>query len=50
MKRYNFYLPDELVEKLKVIAKERHTTLSEVIRQAIIYFVRDDERVPRFHD
>lgn len=48
MKRYNFYLPDELVERLKAISKEEHTTMSELIRQAVLRFVRDNERIPRF--
>lgn len=35
MKRYNFFLPEDLVEDLKKIAHEKRMSLSQVIRMAL---------------
>lgn len=45
MKRHNFFLPTELVADLKAIAAQRKTTLSEIIRQAMLEYV-NGRRVP----
>lgn len=39
MKRHNFFLAEEVVEKLKEAAHEEHTTMSDLIRKAINYFL-----------
>lgn len=39
MKRHNFFLPDEIVDELKVIAASKHTTMSELIRQALLAYL-----------
>lgn len=39
MKRHNFFLPDQVVEDLKAEAAKKHTTMSELIRQAIIAYL-----------
>lgn len=39
MKRHNFFLPEELIDELRVIAKARHTTVSELLRQAIVEYL-----------
>ena len=40
MKRCNFYLPNSLVAKLKAEAKESELSMSELLRSAILYFLR----------
>lgn len=39
MKRHNFFLPDGLVEELKQAAHEDRTTMSELIRKAIVAYL-----------
>ena len=39
MKRHNFFLPDVIVDELKLIAAAKHTTMSELIRQALIEYL-----------
>lgn len=36
VKRHNFFLPSDLVAELRAIAQSRRTTLSELIRQALV--------------
>jgi metal-responsive CopG/Arc/MetJ family transcriptional regulator len=40
MKRYNFFLPEPVVEQLKEIANEKGTTTSALIRQVLIKYVK----------
>lgn len=42
MKRHNFFLPEKIMEELKELADKRHTTVSELIRQALVDYL--DER------
>lgn len=42
MKRHNFFLPEKVMEELKSLAEKRHTTVSELIRQALVDYL--DER------
>lgn len=44
MKRHNFFLPDDVVEELKLEAAKKRTTMSELIRQALIAYL-DGRRV-----
>ena len=44
MKRHNFFLPQELVDELRSIAVVRHTTVSELIRQAIVDYLEHGRR------
>lgn len=39
MKRHNFFLPDDVVESLKAEAVKQRTTMSELIRQALIAYL-----------
>ena len=39
MTRYNFFLPDTLVAKLREVAKAKKLTLSAVIRQALVMYL-----------
>lgn len=39
MKRHNFFLPDVIVDELKALAEKKHTTMSELIRQALIEYL-----------
>jgi len=39
MKRHNFFLPDEVVQDLKDIAHEDRTTMSDLIRKAILEYL-----------
>lgn len=39
MKRHNFFLPDDVVEELKLEAVKKRTTMSELIRQALIAYL-----------
>lgn len=39
MKRHNFFLPDETVEELKQAAHEDRTTMSDLIRKAILEYL-----------
>ena len=39
MKRHNFFLPDEVVEKLKDVAHQERTTMSDLIRKAITEYL-----------
>jgi metal-responsive CopG/Arc/MetJ family transcriptional regulator len=39
MKRHNFFLPDDVVDELKAEAAKKRTTMSELIRQAIIAYL-----------
>jgi metal-responsive CopG/Arc/MetJ family transcriptional regulator len=39
MKRHNFFLPEKIMEELKVVAEKRHTTVSEIIRQALVDYL-----------
>lgn len=44
MKRYNFYLPDEVVQDLKIIAEKRKTNASTLIRHALDAWVKAYKR------
>lgn len=44
MKRHNFFLPDPVMVELRALAEKRHTTVSELIRQAIVDYL-DGRRV-----
>jgi metal-responsive CopG/Arc/MetJ family transcriptional regulator len=39
MKRHNFFLPEDVVESLKAEAGKQRTTMSELIRQAILAYL-----------
>jgi len=39
LKRHNFFLPDETVEELKQAAHEDRTTMSDLIRKAILEYL-----------
>lgn len=39
MKRHNFFLPEKIMEELKELAEKRHTTVSELIRQALVDYL-----------
>jgi hypothetical protein len=39
MKRHNFFLPEKIMQDLKVVAEKRHTTVSEIIRQALVDYL-----------
>lgn len=40
MKRFNFYLPEELVQTLKDMAKQKDTTHSDLIRRILLAYVK----------
>lgn len=44
MKRHNFFLPEKIMEELKALAEKRHTTVSELIRQALVDYL-DGRRI-----
>tara|TARA_R110000868_G_scaffold381871_1_gene648314 strand:- start:20 stop:181 length:162 start_codon:yes stop_codon:yes gene_type:complete len=44
MKRHNFFLPEKIVEDLKELSQKRHTTVSELIRQALVDYL-DKRRI-----
>ena len=39
MKRHNFFLPEKIMGELKELAEKRHTTVSELIRQALVDYL-----------
>jgi len=39
MKRFDLFLPQPLLDKLKVLAAKLDTSISEIIRQAIDYYL-----------
>lgn len=39
MKRHNFFLPEQIMGELKQLAEKRHTTVSELIRQALVDYL-----------
>ena len=39
MKRHNFFLPDEVVQALKEQAHQDRTTMSDLIRKAILEYL-----------
>lgn len=39
MKRHNFFLPDDVVEELKEKAHQERTTMSDLIRKAILEYL-----------
>ena len=41
MKRYNYFLPEQVVERLTVIAEVRGVPVSEVIRAALQKYLDD---------
>ncbi len=41
LRRHNFFLPEELVEALKEIAKQRKVSMAAVIREALDNFVAE---------
>lgn len=41
MQRHNFFLPSELVDALKEIAKQRKVSMAAVIREALDTFVAE---------
>lgn len=47
MKRHNFFLPEDVVAELKVIATERKTTYSEIIRQVLMDYLKANGRLNR---
>lgn len=47
MKRYNFFLPTDLVETLKLLAKERGIKYSGLIRLILIDYVKQNGRSDR---
>ena len=44
MKRYNFFLPEELIETLKVIAQQKDMTHSALIRRILMTYVKQHEQ------
>ena len=44
MKRYNFFLPEELIEALKVIAQQKDLTHSALIRRILMAYVKQHEQ------
>ena len=40
MKRFNFYLPEDLVKTLREIAKQKDTTYSDLIRRILLAYVK----------
>jgi predicted transcriptional regulator len=44
MHRHNFFLPKELVEALRLMAEQRDTTVSALIREALTAFVAQKEQ------
>jgi hypothetical protein len=44
MKRYNFFLPEELIETLKVIAQQKDMTHSALIRRILMAYVKQHEQ------
>jgi len=47
MKRYNFFLPEDLVEALRQLAKEKDTTYSDLIRKILIGYMKHNGRLDR---
>lgn len=47
MKRYNFFLPDDLVVALKQLAKEKDTTYSDLIRKILLGYMKSNGRLDR---
>ncbi len=44
MHRHNFFLPKELVEALRVMAEQRDTTVSALIREALTAYVAENKQ------
>ena len=40
MKRTNFFLPDPVITELKKLAEARDVSVSELVRQAIVEFLK----------
>lgn len=43
MKPYTFKIPDDLIKKLKARAKQKASTVSQEIRNAIIQYLNKDQ-------
>ena len=50
MKRTTVYLPDDVAHRLKRVARQRHLSEAQMIRDAIAHLVADEEtRLPKPH-
>ncbi len=45
MIRHNFFLPEDLVYKMKEYSAKTGVSLSEIVRRAIAQYLKNDERV-----
>jgi predicted DNA-binding protein len=45
MIRHNFFLPEDLVYKMKEYSAKTGVTLSEIVRRAIFAWLKEHERV-----
>lgn len=45
MIRHNFFLPEDLVHKMKEYSAKSGVSLSELVRRAIAQYLKNDERV-----
>jgi len=45
MIRHNFFLPEDLVHKMKEYSAKTGISLSELVRRAIAQYLKNDERV-----
>lgn len=43
MKRYNFFLPEQIVDALRAKAESTGLTMSELIRQALTEYIKKHE-------
>lgn len=44
MKRYNFFLPEDVIEALKIVAKQKDMTHSALIRRILVAYVKQQEQ------
>jgi hypothetical protein len=47
MKRYSFFLPNELVDALKLLAHEKDMTYSDLIRKILTSYLKTNGRLQR---
>lgn len=44
MQRWNLFMPVELLEKVKIVAKKQHVSSSDVVRKALMTYISAIEK------
>ncbi len=47
MKRYNLYIPDNVMEALRALADDQATTYSALMRRILIAYLKHNGRLPK---